>query len=72
MIKEPPFPLSLMPTERTALEWIKAGKEPTRTALEAIVSRRWAKWVKGTVLSHTPPLRHVASMAHAVPQERQR
>jgi hypothetical protein len=30
------FPLPLTPTERIALEWIKAGKEPTRVALEAL------------------------------------
>jgi hypothetical protein len=28
--------LPLTPTERIALEWIKAGKEPTRAALEEV------------------------------------
>ena len=42
--------MPLTPTERIALEWIKAGKEPTRAALEAVVRRRWAKWVKGTLI----------------------
>jgi hypothetical protein len=45
--QRPPLPLTS--TERIALEWIKAGKEPTRAALEAVVRCRWAKWVKGVV-----------------------
>jgi hypothetical protein len=49
-MNEPTFPLPLTPTERIALEFIKAGKEPTRAALEAVVRRRWAKWVKGALL----------------------
>jgi hypothetical protein len=43
------LPLTLTPTERIALEWVKAGKEPTRAGLEAVMRRRWAKWVKGVV-----------------------
>ena len=41
--------LSLTPTERIALEFIKAGKEPSSAALEAIMQRRWARKVKGAV-----------------------
>jgi hypothetical protein len=36
--------------ERIALERIKAGKELSKAALEAIVSREWAKWVKGALV----------------------
>jgi hypothetical protein len=43
------LPLLLTPTERIALEFIKAGKEPSSAALEAVMQRRWARKVKGTV-----------------------
>ena len=46
MTDERPFPLPLTPTERTALEWVKAGKQPSPAALEAVVRRRWAKRTK--------------------------
>ena len=43
------LPLPLTPTERIALEFIKAGKEPSSAALEAVMQRRWARKVKGAV-----------------------
>jgi hypothetical protein len=46
--ERPPAPLT--PTEHVALQWIRAGKEPGKTALEAVVSRRWAKWVKNVLV----------------------
>ena len=49
-MSERPIPLPLTPTERLALEWIKAGKEPSKAALEAVKSRRWAKWVKDALI----------------------
>jgi hypothetical protein len=39
-----------MPPVRVALELIKAGKEPSKVALEAVVSRRLAKWEKGALI----------------------
>jgi hypothetical protein len=46
---EEPFPLPLTPTERIALEFIKAGKAPSAAALEAVLARKWARRVKGSV-----------------------
>ena len=43
------LPPPLTPTERIALEFIKAGKEPSSAALEAVMQRRWARKVKGSV-----------------------
>jgi hypothetical protein len=47
MSEEHSFPVRLTPTERIALEWIKAGKEPTAAALEAVIRRGWARHAKG-------------------------
>ena len=46
-MKSDPLPSPLTPTERIALEWIKAGKEPTTAAREAVMRHGWAKRVKG-------------------------
>jgi hypothetical protein len=49
MTEERSFPAPLTRTERIALEWIKAGKEPTSAALEAVRRRGWAKRTKGKI-----------------------
>ena len=43
------LPLPPTPTERIALEFIKAGKEPSSAAFEAVMRRRRARKVKGRV-----------------------
>jgi hypothetical protein len=48
--EEQPYPVPPMPPVRLALELIKAGKEPSKVALEAVVSRRLAKWEKGALI----------------------
>jgi hypothetical protein len=41
--------LLLTPTERIALEFIKAGKVPNSAALEAVMHRKWARKLKGAL-----------------------
>jgi hypothetical protein len=43
------FPQLLTPTQRMALEFIKAGKVPSTAALEAVVRSKWARKVKDVV-----------------------
>jgi hypothetical protein len=47
--EEEHLPLPLTPTERIALEFIKAGKVPSAAALEAVQRRGWAKRGKGAI-----------------------
>jgi hypothetical protein len=42
-------PLPLTPTERIALEFIRAGKTPSAAALEAVMHGKWARNIKGAV-----------------------
>jgi hypothetical protein len=74
MIEEHAFPARLTPTERVALEWIRAGKEPTSAALEAVRTRGWAKrsvararprsWLRAKRLLPTTMMRTAAPGAH--------
>jgi hypothetical protein len=41
--------LPLTPTERMALEFIRAGKEPPAEGLEAVLKRGWAKRSNGAL-----------------------
>lgn len=44
------LPLLLTPTERTALEAIRAGRTPSSAAIDAVLSRGWAKRTKSALV----------------------